>query len=81
MVFGRGAKSYDGEKAWSSIGHSILSVPDGLWGGAKSYNGEKAYIIQNSLYGMVFGRGAKSYDGEKAWFSIDHQYSLYGMVL
>jgi hypothetical protein len=72
MVFWGGAKSYDGEKAWSSIEHSILSVRDGLWGGAKSYNGEKAYTIQYSLYAMVFGRGAKSYDGEKAWSSIDH---------
>jgi hypothetical protein len=72
MVFWGGAKSYDGEKAWSSIEHSILSVRDGHWGGSKSYNGEKAYIIQYSLYGMVFGRGAKSYDGEKAWSSIDH---------
>ncbi len=25
---GRGAKSYDSEKAWSYINHSILSVPD-----------------------------------------------------
>ncbi len=72
MVLWGGAKSYDGEKAWSSIEHSILSVRDGLLGGAKSYNGEKAYIIQYSLYGMVFGRGAKSYDGEKARSSIDH---------
>ncbi len=31
---GRGAKSYDGEKAWSSVNHSILSGPKISVGGS-----------------------------------------------
>ncbi len=44
-------KSYDSEKDWSSINHSILY---GLDPGAKSHNGEKAWssINHSILYGL-----------------------------
>jgi hypothetical protein len=32
---GIGAKSYDGEKTWSSINHSILSAWEGYWVGVQ----------------------------------------------
>jgi hypothetical protein len=39
----RGTKSYDREKAWPSINHSILSVLDGRGGGV--LYGRKWYMM------------------------------------
>jgi hypothetical protein len=47
-VVGRGAKSYDGEKAWLSIKHSILS-------------GQSILLCTPSLPAPCWGRGGRGY--------------------
>ncbi len=64
---GRGAKSWDRVKAWSSMYHSILSDIDILGRGLPGGKVEWGHEI-----GAEWRRGAKSYDREKAWSSMNH---------
>jgi hypothetical protein len=56
---GRGAESYDGEKVWSSINHSILSAP---------------HTLKHCSLTLDWLKGTHSPDqtGQKAWSSINH---------
>jgi hypothetical protein len=84
MVFGGGAKSCDGEKAWLSIDHSILSVRDSLWGRSQIIRQRESLLLYrpfNTLcIGWSFGEEPNHTMVRKPGPLKFIQYSLYGMV-
>ncbi len=68
---GGGAKSYDSQRAWSSINHLILSAPPPPPVSKLDRRHTSVKQRKTCLQEMA-GGGAKSYDSEKAWSSINN---------